>query len=252
LLEPDEARQALRPARARKEAELHFGQAALRGRRRDAVVAAERDFETAPEGRAVDGPDDGLRARVVGVDDRTEDRLLRRLAELGDVRPCDERAALACEDDRFDARVGERLGETIREPLANGVGQRVHGWVVDGDDANVVSPLEGDDGGHAVASASGGEPRGTRPRADASRSPRVAAIRTRRRLFSGGNRREARPDGAVENLYSASQEASIFRSSRGSRMAWSEPTFCARSTVCTASNSAATSACFSRVTSSTT
>ena len=65
LGDTDEARQALRPARAREDAELDLGQPALRAAHGDAVVATERELEPAAEGGAVEGGDDRLRARVV-------------------------------------------------------------------------------------------------------------------------------------------------------------------------------------------
>ena len=58
----DEARQALRPAGSRQDAELDLGEPALRAAHGDAVVAAERELEAAAERRAVQGGDDRLRA----------------------------------------------------------------------------------------------------------------------------------------------------------------------------------------------
>ena len=101
---PDEAGQPLSAAGAGQYAELHFREAALGGRNGDAVVTRERDLEPAAESRTVNRGDDRLRTGVEVFDHRAELRILRRLAELGDVRPGDERAALAGEHDRRHAR----------------------------------------------------------------------------------------------------------------------------------------------------
>ena len=63
-LHADEARQALRAAGARQEAELHLRQRDGRGRRGDAEVAAERELEAAAHRRAADRRDDRLRAAL--------------------------------------------------------------------------------------------------------------------------------------------------------------------------------------------
>ena len=59
---PDEPRQALRAAGAGQEPELDLGQADAGARRRDAVMAAERELEAAAERRAVQRGDDRLAA----------------------------------------------------------------------------------------------------------------------------------------------------------------------------------------------
>ncbi len=61
---PDRARQALRAAGARQEAELHFGQRDLRAGRGDAVMRAERQFQPAAHRDAVNRRDDRLRAAL--------------------------------------------------------------------------------------------------------------------------------------------------------------------------------------------
>ena len=72
----------------------------------DAIMAAERDLEPAAERGAVDRRDDRLGAILDRVDDHRQPRLLRRLAELGDVGAGEEGLALAGDDDGFDAVVG--------------------------------------------------------------------------------------------------------------------------------------------------
>src|SRR5690606_8573817 len=61
-LRSDEARQALRAATAGQQAERDLRQADLSALQRDAIMAAERIFQTAAEGEAVDGRDDRLLA----------------------------------------------------------------------------------------------------------------------------------------------------------------------------------------------
>src|SRR5215510_7249855 len=61
-----------------------------------------------------------------------EPRLDRRLAELRDVGAGDERASRADDDDRLDRAVSDGLLDPIVEPLADVLGERVDGRVVDG------------------------------------------------------------------------------------------------------------------------
>ena len=108
-LDADHARQALRAAGARQEAELHLGQRDLRARRGDAVVAAERELEAAAHADAVDRGDDRLGARL----ERARSRVSRfgSASAFGvpnslDVGAARERLAGAGDDDRLDRRVG--------------------------------------------------------------------------------------------------------------------------------------------------
>src|SRR5262245_28235629 len=82
-----------------------------------------------------------------------ETGLPRRLAELGDVRACDEGAAGADDHDRADAVVGQRLLQTVGEALAHVLAQRIHGRVVDSDHGHAAATLEVHglgDGGHGA------------------------------------------------------------------------------------------------------
>ena len=85
-----EARQALRAAGARHDAELHLGQAELRFPHGDAAMAGQRDLQPAAECRAVDRGDDRLLARLDALDHVGQDRLGHRRAELLDVGAADE------------------------------------------------------------------------------------------------------------------------------------------------------------------
>ena len=102
---PGEARQALRPAGARHDAEFDLGQAEPGFGRGDAVMAAERDLQAAAQCRAVDRGDDGFVACLDPFDDLRQRRFGHRRPELADVGATDEIAAGACDDD-----CGDRVG----------------------------------------------------------------------------------------------------------------------------------------------
>ncbi len=85
LRRTDHARQPLRAAGARQQAELHFGQAEVGVLGGDAEVAAQRGFETAAERIAVDRGNDGARRVLQQIENFMQARRLRRLAELADV-----------------------------------------------------------------------------------------------------------------------------------------------------------------------
>ncbi len=105
-LRTDQARQALRAAAARQDADQHFGQADLGARHGDAVVAGERVLEPAAERVAVDRRDDRLLAlRPARRPDARRCRAAGALAELADVRAGDEAAARADQHHRLDVRI---------------------------------------------------------------------------------------------------------------------------------------------------
>ena len=113
-----------------QQTEMHFRQAALRGRDCDAIVAAQRDFETAAERRPMDRCDDGFGRvldRILGV---VEAGALRRFAELGDVGAGDEGFAFADQHDRLDGAVVDRLpaspSRCLRAPPATVHSQAVN------------------------------------------------------------------------------------------------------------------------------
>ena len=95
-LDADRARQPLRAAGARQQAELHLGQR-QRGRgARDAVVASERQLQPAAHADAVDRRDHRLGAVFGDADHRMQRGLGARLrrVELADVGAAGERLAL--------------------------------------------------------------------------------------------------------------------------------------------------------------
>jgi hypothetical protein len=180
-LHADEARRALRAARAGQQAQRHFGQAQLGGGRGQAVVRGQRHFQPAAERGAVDGGDHRLGAVLdlqAGLGQRG---LLRRLAELADVRAGDEVAARADDQHRLGRAVGLGRVDGGHEAAAHIHAQGVDGRVVDGHHEHVAMTLEGDGtgrrggagscGGHVLVSCvagpgecegpggSGGEPR---------------------------------------------------------------------------------------------
>jgi hypothetical protein len=105
--EADCARQTLRAAGARQDAELHFRQRDLRAVRCDPVVSAKREFQTAAHRDAVDCGDHRLRAAFDSLDDRVQRRFLGCLGgiEFGDVRAARKGFAGARQHDGLDGRI---------------------------------------------------------------------------------------------------------------------------------------------------
>ena len=162
-LHADQARRALRAARAGQQAQRHFGQAQLGGGRGQAVVRRERHFEPAAERGAVDRGDHRLGAvldRKAGLGQRGR---LRRLAELADVRAGDEIAAGADDQHRLGGAVGLGRVDGGHEAAAHIHAQGVDGRVVDGHHEHVAMTLEGDGtgrrGGAGGAGSGGGHVR---------------------------------------------------------------------------------------------
>ena len=145
LFRADDAGQTLRAARAGQEAKVHFRQADLGRRNRDAVVGAERDFQPAAQRRAVDRGDHGLWAVFHGALHVEEaGALLRGLAELGDVGARDEGAAFADQHDGLDRCVFRRGLEARREAVAHRRRQGVHRRRVEGEDGDLAALELGD------------------------------------------------------------------------------------------------------------
>ena len=98
LVDPDQARQALRAARPGDEAELHLREAGGRRIVEHPCVAREGDLETASERGPVDRRHDRLGAVLDGVEDVRQMRLARRLCHLADVGSGDEGSPRAGDD----------------------------------------------------------------------------------------------------------------------------------------------------------
>ncbi|MNT11085.1 hypothetical protein D3C72_1459470 [compost metagenome] len=143
-LHADEARRALRAARAGQQAQRHFGQAQLGGGRGEAVVRRQGNLQPAAERGAMDGSDHRLGAVLDLQADLGQRGLLRRLAELADVRAGDEVAARADDQHALGAAVGLGRIDGGGQAAAHVHAQGVDGRVVDGHHAHVALTLEGD------------------------------------------------------------------------------------------------------------
>ena len=146
LLDTDDARQALRAARAGQKAEVDLGQPALRRRHGDPVVAAQRDLEAAAQRGAMDRRDEWLACALDRILDLDQARRGRRLAELGDVGAGDERLAVADEHDRLGLRIGDGLADAVQDTDTHLLRQRVDGRIVDRQDRDVTVGGELDHG----------------------------------------------------------------------------------------------------------
>ena len=147
----DQARHALGARGAGDEAQFHFGQAQLRARHRDPVMARERDLAPAAQRGAVDRGNHGLVARFHRVERLGQARAHRGLAELGDVGPGKKRASVTADDDGLDAVVGEARLDLALEPRAHRLAERVDRRVVRHDDEDVAFAVGGNGIGHLDA-----------------------------------------------------------------------------------------------------
>jgi hypothetical protein len=134
----DDARQALRAARARQDAELHLGQADLGARERDAVMTGQRELEAATERHALDRGDDRLR-RV--VEHRVEAPDVRPARHVGageflDVGAGAEGAVRADEHHGFGGGVGQRALDGRDQVDAQAAAQAVDGRILEGQDGH--------------------------------------------------------------------------------------------------------------------
>ena len=144
----DQARQPLRAAGARQEAELDLGQPHLPRGDGDAIVTGQTDLEPAAERRAVNGGHHGLGARFDLLEHAVQIGRLGRLAELADIGARDEGAPAADDDHGADAGIVDSPGQALDQPLAHPLGERVDGWIVDGDDADAALLFEADELAH--------------------------------------------------------------------------------------------------------
>jgi hypothetical protein len=140
-LRADQARRALRAARAGQQAERDFGQPELRAGQREPVMRGERDLEAAAERRAVQRDHHRLRARLDPLAHVGQRRRHGRLAEFADVGARDEVAAGADDQHRADCVIGLRGVERIGQAAPHVGGQRVDGRMVDRDDEQRVAAL---------------------------------------------------------------------------------------------------------------
>ncbi len=116
-------------------------------------MAAEGDLEPAAERKPLDRGDDRLRAGLDLGDDIDESRRLRRFAELTNIGPGDEAAALADDDEPGDGRIGCGALDGVAQSLPHLDAQGVDRRVVDGEDCDRPLKLVGN--GHRWLLVSG-------------------------------------------------------------------------------------------------
>ncbi len=138
LLNTGDAGQTLRSACTRKQADVHFRQTAFRARHGDAVMRAQRHFQTAAQRRAVDRSDNGLRRLLYFFLHVEQAGAFHLAAEFGDVGAGDERLALADQHDGFDGWIGLRLLKALEQPVAHSSRQRIHWRRVERDDGDLA------------------------------------------------------------------------------------------------------------------
>ena len=112
-LDADHPRQPLGAAGTRQQTELDLRQTEAGAAVADPVVAAERQFQAAAEGGAVDRRHHRLRAVLELGDHLAQVRVLRRLAELADIRAGAETAPLPGQHQRLDAVVARSLRDGL-------------------------------------------------------------------------------------------------------------------------------------------
>ena len=152
LLDADGARQPLRAAGPRQDAELDLGQPELAHvLARHPVMAPQRQLQATAQRGAVDGGDDRLLARLDLVDQGRQERLLHARAELGDVGARGKEAPCSRQNDRLDAGIGVGLVEGLLQPHAQRVTQRVHRGVVHANDRHLALLLGSHDGHGALS-----------------------------------------------------------------------------------------------------
>ena len=136
MLDPDQSRQALRPARTGQEAELDLREAEFGIGAGNAIVRAHGELEPAAKTGAGDRRDDRLAARLYGLDEPAQRGLCRARgrAELADVGAAGEETAAAGQDDRADGGVVLRALERGGDAGADGVRETVDGGIGERDD----------------------------------------------------------------------------------------------------------------------
>ena len=106
----------------------------------DAIVGAERQFQPAAHGDAVNRGDNRLGAALDGLDNRMERRLLGRLrrVEFGDVGAAREGFARACQHNRLDGRIVLRALDPFDDTGSRREAEAVYGGIVQRDDGHAV------------------------------------------------------------------------------------------------------------------
>ena len=128
------ARQALRAAGARQDAEFDFRQGHLRAGRGDAVIAAQRQLQPAAHAHAMDGGNHRLGRAFHDIDQGVQSRLREGLGgiEFLDVGAARKGLAGARDDDGLDGVVRQRLADAGHGGGTGGQAQSVDGWIGEG------------------------------------------------------------------------------------------------------------------------
>ena len=103
------------------------------------------------ERSAVDRGDDRLAALLDDVDDLRQPRVLRRLAELGDVGARKESAAIAANDDGFHSVVGDTSFDRVLESGSHGLAERIDRRIIRGHDKDFAIAAGGNRASHRVS-----------------------------------------------------------------------------------------------------
>jgi len=122
---PDQARKALRPARPRHKAALHFRQAEICVRHRHARMAGKRHFQTTPKRRAMNGSDRQAREAFKLFKHFSERWRHTRLAEFSHLGARAEHAPGA-DNHHGLGTVSARSLHAIIKPGADFGAQRIH------------------------------------------------------------------------------------------------------------------------------
>ena len=168
--------------------QLHLRQAELALRQRDAVVAAEREFEPAAERETADRRDHRLAEgvlRVVDLRQRGRHVHLRRV-ELADVGAAREGLRRADDHEGLHRGVGARLLDAVHQGRAQHAAQAVDRRIVHGDDGDAVADGIGCSVAHARVSGNawlgvGCAPKGGRFYRECPAAERRLGIAERRR-----------------------------------------------------------------------
>ena len=111
-------------------------------------MTAEGQFQPAAEGNPADGGNHRLRREFEGIDQRGQRGACRRLAEFADVGAGGKSLAGTGQHDGLHPVIGQRLLETVRQPLTHRLAQGIHRRAVDGNDPDLTLTAVMDDLAH--------------------------------------------------------------------------------------------------------
>jgi hypothetical protein len=134
-----------------KHAQRDFGQADFGIWRGQTHMRAQRQFEAAAQGRAVQSGDHWFRAAFDQIDQRGQIRLAQRFAKFGNIGARGKCAPLCHKHNARDAGIGNRLGHGLPQGVPNRVRQGVYRWVVDRQTGNAIMMGNCDGAGHGLS-----------------------------------------------------------------------------------------------------